>query len=172
MDLDAIEPGHACCTQRGTKMRSATCVTIAIIVMLLVTPMAGQAWGPNRGGGWSGQGGYHGGGGWNGPGYGYHGGGGWSGRGYGPRYGGGLWIGPGWGAWWWPPAYWGFPYPYYAGPPVVVEQSPPVYVQPAPQPEETYYWYYCQNPQGYYPYVRQCSGGWTKVAPSPASPGQ
>ena len=29
------------------------------------------------------------------------------------------------------------------------------------------YWYYCQNPQGYYPYVNSCPGGWMKVVPQP-----
>ena len=25
------------------------------------------------------------------------------------------------------------------------------------------YWYYCQNPAGYYPYVRQCAVPWQPV---------
>src|SRR5574337_430131 len=45
-----------------------------------------------------------------------------------------------------------YPYPVYSSP-AVVEASPPVYAQPQQQ-----YWYYCQNPQGYYPYVSQCPG--------------
>ena len=54
----------------------------------------------------------------------------------------------------------GVPYVY---PPVAVA-PPPVYVQPPPpQP----YWYYCDNPPGYYPYVQQCSGGWRQVNPVP-----
>jgi len=59
----------------------------------------------------------------------------------------------------------------YAYPPVVV--APPVYVQPPPQvfvqppPPPQAYWYYCDNPQGYYPYVQQCPGGWRQVVPSP-----
>jgi hypothetical protein len=65
--------------------------------------------------------------------------------------------------------YW--PYDYY--PPVVVAPPPAVYVQPSapdavPQQE---YWYYCDDPQGYYPYVQQCPGGWRPVTPtSPPSP--
>ena len=81
----------------------------------------------------------------------------------------------GWG--WWPWAVGGAmvgatlaapyynPYynPYYYPPrPVVVPAQPPVYVQPEQQ-QETYYWYFCQNPQGYYPYVQSCPGGWMKV---------
>jgi hypothetical protein len=56
---------------------------------------------------------------------------------------------------------------YYAAPRVVIEQEPPVYVQPE---EEPYYWYYCQDPQGYYPYVRNCPGGWMKVVPDVTPP--
>ena len=29
------------------------------------------------------------------------------------------------------------------------------------------YWYYCSNPDGYYPYVKQCANGWQKVPPQP-----
>ncbi len=58
-----------------------------------------------------------------------------------------------------PPLY---PYGYYPAPPVVVQQAP-VYVQP--QQEEPYYWYYCENPKGYYPYIQNCPGGWMKVVP-------
>ena len=57
-----------------------------------------------------------------------------------------------------------YPYPYPA-PPVIVEQPPPVIVQsppPAPPPQ---YWYYCEDPKGYYPYVPQCPRGWMQVVP-------
>jgi hypothetical protein len=30
-----------------------------------------------------------------------------------------------------------------------------------------YYWYYCTNPQGYYPYVQECLGSWHAVPPAP-----
>lgn len=54
---------------------------------------------------------------------------------------------------------------------VVVPMTPPVYIQreevrPPAQPQANY-WYYCQNPDGYYPYVKQCPGGWLQVAPQP-----
>ena len=55
------------------------------------------------------------------------------------------------------------PYGRYAPPPVVVQQSP-VYVQP--QKEDVNYWYYCENPKGYYPYVSSCPSGWMKVVPN------
>jgi hypothetical protein len=69
-----------------------------------------------------------------------------------------LWVGPGW---------WGPPYHSYPAPPVVVQQ-PPAYVQPEPAPpaQAPAYWYYCPNPQGYYPYVQQCPNGWMQVVPS------
>jgi hypothetical protein len=62
----------------------------------------------------------------------------------------------------------GVPYVY---PPVVVA-PPPIYVQPPPQvyvqpPPPRPYWYYCDNPPGYYPYVQQCPGGWRQVNPVP-----
>lgn len=82
---------------------------------------------------------------------------------------GDIWIGPGLGPWWGPP-YYGPYYPPYVAPPVVIQQQPPVYVQPAPQPAEDNYWYFCTNPEGYYPYVKQCPNGWMKVVPpSPAA---
>ena len=66
-----------------------------------------------------------------------------------------------------------YPYPYY--PPVMtvpVPVQPPVYIEqdvpPAQAPQPSYYWYHCDNPSGYYPYVKECPGGWQKVSPTPA----
>ena len=95
-----------------------------------------------------------------------------------PAYAGGhfrgsIWIGPGW---WGPPRYHYYydpyyPYPpYYAQPPVIIERQPEVYTQPAPQRQEQSYWYFCTNPQGYYPYIKRCPGGWLKVVPPSAPP--
>ena len=70
----------------------------------------------------------------------------------------------------------GYPYyypPMYAYPPtVVVPTTPPVYIQQEsrPIPSQINYWYYCQKSDGYYPYVKDCPGGWLPVAPKP--PGQ
>jgi hypothetical protein len=70
-------------------------------------------------------------------------------------------FGPFWGPYWTP----------YTYPPVVVAPPPQVYVPPSPpvaaQPPPLSYWYYCADPQGYYPYVRECPGGWRQVAPQP-----
>jgi hypothetical protein len=98
-----------------------------------------------------------------------------------------VFVGPGF--WWGPPVvarpFW-YGYPYYAGyypppyayppayaPPVVLPQSPPVYVQQEASPgQPQYYWYYCEAAEAYYPYARQCPGGWTKVVPPSTPPGE
>jgi hypothetical protein len=87
---------------------------------------------------------------------------------HGPRVG--VYIGPGWG-WRYPPPYYYDPYP----PVTVVPAAPPTYVEQEPeqappqtQPQQSNYWYYCSKPDGYYPYVKQCPGGWQRVAPQPA----
>jgi len=60
-------------------------------------------------------------------------------------------------------------YPY---PPVVIDAHPRV-VERLPSialpPSPTSSWYYCDNPQGYYPYVQQCPGGWKQVPATPPS---
>jgi hypothetical protein len=58
-----------------------------------------------------------------------------------------------------PPAFY-YPRPYVYAPPVVVAApAPPVYTQ------ASQYWYYCQDPAGYYPAVPQCPTQWLQVAP-------
>lgn len=61
--------------------------------------------------------------------------------------------------------------PYYSNPPIArIPAFPPIYVQQREtikaQPK-TNYWYYCQNPEGYYPTIKECPGGWLQVAPQP-----
>ena len=81
----------------------------------------------------------------------------------GPRY---YWGGP---SYYYPPAY-------YYGQPAIVEE-PPVYIErgtsdPAPaaaQPGAAPEWYFCAEPEGYYPYVNQCPGGWRKVPAQPSA---
>jgi hypothetical protein len=40
---------------------------------------------------------------------------------------------------------------------------PPVAVSPPNQPAPNQFWYYCSQPQGYYPYTPQCQVSWQKV---------
>ncbi len=68
----------------------------------------------------------------------------------------------------------GYPGGYYSPVPVLVLPPPPqtIYVdQQTPEvqaePQPAHYWYHCAQPQGYYPYVTECPGGWTKVSPQP-----
>jgi hypothetical protein len=77
------------------------------------------------------------------------------------------------------PRYYPAPVYYYPYPPVVVAPpAPPVYIeqqQQAPlayapqQQQQPGYWYYCSNPQGYYPAVQSCAQSWQKVLPQPSS---
>ena len=70
------------------------------------------------------------------------------------------------GAWWhgWP----GSPATYY-GPAVVgVPASPPVYVEQGAEASGAPvagYWYWCAEPHGYFPDVRDCPVGWQAVMP-------
>lgn len=71
----------------------------------------------------------------------------------------GVYIGP---SMFWPY----YPGPYYYPPVIVVPSSPPVYMeQESSSPQQ--YWYFCDDPQGYYPYVKQCPSGWQQVTPQP-----
>lgn len=90
-----------------------------------------------------------------------------AGQAYGPydHFRGGIWISPIWEPW-------RGPYPYYYSSPRVIIERPTTdyYIQPTPeQRAEPAYWYYCRKPDGYYPYVKQCPGGWMKVVPTPPS---
>ncbi|MEA5113136.1 MAG: OmpA family protein [Geobacteraceae bacterium] len=141
-------------------MNKPVCVALATIALIFVNFLPLFA-APAGHGGYAGRGGYAGHGGYAGQG-GYAGHGGYGGHGgyyryggygrHGGYYGGGVWFGPGW----WSPYYPYYPYylhyPYYPAPPVVV-----------PRPS---YWYYCRDPEGYYPYVKQCPTGWMRVVPS------
>jgi hypothetical protein len=54
--------------------------------------------------------------------------------------------------------------------PVVIQQQPQVVQSPPPASvpaPATNYWHYCRKPDGYYPYVKNCPGGWLQVAPQP-----
>jgi hypothetical protein len=87
-------------------------------------------------------------------------------------FGFGFWD-PWWG--WGASDYWG-PYPYYYPyyyPPYPAYYAPPAGYAPPPQVSAApqamgaappQYWYYCDNPQGYYPYVQNCGASWKQVA--------
>lgn len=73
-------------------------------------------------------------------------------------------------AWWWVAGGWWYlypdpvyPYPRYVPPAVIVEQAPP---QPTGLPPAQF-WYFCDDPQGYYPYVASCAGPWRPVPTQP-----
>lgn len=86
---------------------------------------------------------------------------------HGPRVGFGIQFGvPLYSPWYYRPA------PAYYYPPVVVAPAPPVYVeqsQPAVVPPVSD-WFYCAGSQAYYPYVRECQGGWQRVPAQPVYP--
>ena len=76
-----------------------------------------------------------------------------------------LWFGPAYyPRYYYPPHY--YAPAYYpampASPPVYIEQGE---AQPAAPPQA--YWYYCTEAKGYHPYVKDCPGGWQRVAPQP-----
>jgi hypothetical protein len=98
-----------------------------------------------------------------------HSGHGWGYHGYGGVYFGAWWP------WYYSPWYVGYAYPYA----VAVDASPPVeYVQinpatstagtPAASAPTPAVWYYCKNPGGYYPYVKDCPAGWQEVVAQPS----
>ena len=146
------------------KLIKKACLVIALVGS--ITSISVWA----RGG--AGHGGGHYGGGWGGHYGGSHYSGGW---GYGHRgnYGGSS-FGFYFGAPFYPYPY--FPYrpPYYYPPAIVtVPAIPPVYIQqtpPASQSNPSGYWYYCNNPEGYYPYIKECPNGWQQVEPIPPAP--
>ena len=92
----------------------------------------------------------------------------------------GIYVGPSvyWGAPIYRPYYFPGPYlyadPFYSPAPVIIERAPPpVYIEQGQvavetAPETTNYWHYCRETKGYYPYVKECPGGWQKVLPQPA----
>lgn len=102
-------------------------------------------------------------------------------RGHPHRHGGasvrfGVYVGVPYGYPWYPPVRYYY-YPAYYPPVVVAPAPPPVYIEQAPQvvpvPQAApatpavNWWYFCGESQAYYPYVRECAGGWQKVPPQP-----
>ena len=145
----------------GGKMRSFR-IVLLVVVLALSLLVSGMAFAQR----YSGSGG-HGGGGHRGD---YHGGGGH----HGYYYGSGIDVvigGPFWGVpWYYPPYYYPYYYPYDYTPIVEVPSSPPTYIersQPSSTPPGV--WYYCPDSKTYYPYVKECPGGWQTVPAEPPS---
>jgi hypothetical protein len=141
----------------GCDMKRIIYIALTTIALMLAASPSGYG-GGIHGGGFHG-GGFHGGG--------FHGG--FHGHGH-FHSSFGVFIGPGW---------WGYPYPYYPYYPYPYYPYPYPYYGTPPQqenyefvqPESPSYWYFCQNPKGYYPYVKQCPNGWMRVVPTPQSKG-
>ena len=153
--------------------RGMTVAGLLLFVMLLgYSPtFAGRAGGGGGGGG----GGSRGGGGWSGGSQGGGQGGSWHHHGGSFHHRGTVFVGV--GPWWW--GGWGYPYypypyypyPYYSGPyygygyPPTYSSEPVTYVE---RPPAQSYWYYCQSPAGYYPWIDKCPSQWILVNPRPA----
>ena len=111
----------------------------------------------------------------------------WYGGGY---YGGYYGHGPGWGR---PGVGFGFgvgpswrryprpvyPYPNYYLPPADEYYGAPTLRDyggrydrgPDPNPQRPQYWYFCENPEGYYPYIQDCDNWHQEPAEGPTPPG-
>ncbi len=128
-------------------------------VLLAAVAASGVALADRGGGRYAGHGGGY---------YGGHGGGHYYGR-AGAIVGGALVTGALLSPW-----YYRGPY-YYPSYPTVIEVSPPaptVYIQQprADQPvtdDAGAWWYYCNESQTYYPYVKECASPWQRVSPTP-----
>ncbi|RPI37872.1 MAG: hypothetical protein EHM54_02055 [Nitrospiraceae bacterium] len=175
-------------------MRSFRPALILILILVTLFVSVAEAADGRRGGGRSG-GGYSGGGG-RGGGYssgggrggGYYKGGGHRGgyyRGghhysdshFGVVIGGPYW---GWGYPWYYPSYYPYSYPYYNPyyypyyypPAVSVPSTPPTYIErtrPESSSKPFDLWFYCPDSKTYYPYVKECPGGWETVPAKPPS---
>ena len=140
-------------------MKKIMCGFLAVIVMVCISPMYAAARGTGTHGGVHVRVGYH-------YGHRFHAWRAWPSWDYGFYWGGPL-AAP----WYSGPYYSPYYYPYYySAPPAVIQQQPPVYEERQQPPSQ--YWYYCQDPKGYYPYVKTCPGGWMKVVPQVTPPNQ
>lgn len=69
---------------------------------------------------------------------------------------------------WFSPWYFGPP-TYYYPPALIVPTTPPVYIEQGlrQSPASESAWQYCPDTQAYYPFVRQCEGGWQSLPAHP-----
>lgn len=78
---------------------------------------------------------------------------------------------PYWGSGWYDPFWRPYP-PVIVSPPVVVTPPPPmVYIERPADPAQPAagFWYWCAEPQGWYPEVPECPQGWQAVPPRAAA---
>lgn len=154
-------------------MKLAKSILILLSISLLFIAAENTAWAGHGGGfsgghagmGSGGRGGFGGGKG------GYRGG---YGHGYGRGYG---YYGGFYGGVYFDPWLFGYPWGYEAAYPdvVVMPGSTQTYIEQGTLPQQSGVpqavrssdWYYCQNPAGYYPYVKTCSNGWQRVPSTP-----
>ena len=90
----------------------------------------------------------------------------------GPRVGIGINFGfPYYAPYYAPPPYYYYPPPYYYPAPVVAPPAEYIERSDPPAPSSTQssqsYWFYCADAKSYYPYVKECPGGWQRVSPQP-----
>lgn len=68
-----------------------------------------------------------------------------------------------------------YPAPYYYYPPAPVYMSPPAPTQYVERNDDAApeqgpgMWYFCRESNAYYPYVKQCPGGWQRVPAQPSN---
>ena len=140
--------------------------TLVLAAMLLGTVIASDA--PARGGGRSGgHGGGHGGG--HAANFGGQSGHFAGGTHFVPRFRTRVFIGASLFA---PLYYYPLPPPYYYDPAPAYIDPAPTYIEQYPgqtAPQQSFYWFYCTSSNAYYPYVKDCPGGWQQVAPQPPS---
>lgn len=139
---------------------------VSVVILMVCSFYSGSDWAHGHGGGGHG-GGWHGGGWHGGGGFGHFGGY----RGYYGGYGG-LYYGLGYPYYGYGAGY-GYPYLYYSPSAAYMQQTPQTYIQqaaPVAQQNPSGFWYYCNNPEGYYPSVKTCSNGWQQVPPTPPPP--
>jgi hypothetical protein len=90
-------------------------------------------------------------------------------HGHGPHWGGGF-YGPVWP--WFYPGYYGYAIPVFPDSFYSDSAAPVEFIQMSPTPTAVdapaNSWYYCDESQGYYPYVKSCAGGWKQVPATPS----
>jgi len=110
--------------------------------------------------------------------------------GVGPAWRGGRWVhgwhGPRYGWWYTVGNSWYlyprpvYPYPAYLPPPVASaddryvtgrDYAPTYQSAPDRNPQRPQYWYFCENPEGYYPYVHDCDDWQQEPAQGAVPPG-